>query len=78
MKYIVKRVIFFLITAWAAVTINFILPRLMPGNPAEVMIAKFQGRLNPQAINALEIASLSSLDGSRLVERIHHHLTLRD
>ncbi len=56
MKYIIKRIIFFLITAWAAVTINFILPRLMPGNPAEVMIAKFQGRLNPQAINALEIA----------------------
>ncbi|MGC8544491.1 ABC transporter permease [Athalassotoga sp.] len=56
MKYILKRVMFFLITAWAAVTINFILPRLMPGNPAEVMIAKFQGRLNPQAISALEIA----------------------
>ena len=56
MRYIVKRVIFFLITAWAALTINFILPRLMPGNPAEVMIAKFRGRLNPQAISALEIA----------------------
>jgi peptide/nickel transport system permease protein len=56
MRYIIKRIIFFLITAWAAITINFILPRMMPGNPAEVMIAKFQGRLNPQAISALEIA----------------------
>ncbi len=55
-RYIAKRVIFFIITAWAALTINFILPRLMPGNPAEVMIAKFRGRLNPQAISALEIA----------------------
>jgi peptide/nickel transport system permease protein len=56
MKYILKRIIFFIITLWAAVTINFILPRMMPGNPAEVMIAKFQGRLNPQAISALEVA----------------------
>lgn len=55
MRYITKRIIFFLVTAWAALTMNFILPRLMPGNPAEVMIAKFQGRLNPQAIKALEI-----------------------
>lgn len=56
MKYILKRLTFFLITAWTALSINFILPRLMPGNPAEVMIAKFQGQLNPQAIKALEIA----------------------
>lgn len=56
MRYIVKKIIFFLVTAWAALTVNFVLPRLMPGNPAQVMIAKFQGRLNPQAINALQIA----------------------
>ncbi|MBE3575273.1 MAG: ABC transporter permease [Firmicutes bacterium] len=56
MKYVLRRVLFLLVTAWAALTINFILPRLMPGNPAEVMIAKFQGRLTPQAIHALEIA----------------------
>ena len=56
MKYILKRLIFFLVTAWTALSINFVLPRLMPGNPAEVMIAKVQGQLNPQDIRALEIA----------------------
>ena len=27
----------------AALTVNFFIPRLMPGNPAEAMMAKFQG-----------------------------------
>lgn len=56
MAVIVRRVEFFLVTLWAAVTINFILPRLMPGNPAEAMMAHFQGRLNPAALHALEVA----------------------
>lgn len=56
MKYILKRIILFLITAWAALTLNFFLPRLMPGNPAQVMIAKFQGRLSPESLSALEEA----------------------
>ncbi len=68
MRYISKRIIFFLITAWTALTMNFILPRLMPGNPAEVMIAKFQGRLNPQAIKALEIAFGINVHQSILIQ----------
>ena len=29
-----------LLTLWAAVTLNFLLPRLMPGTPADAAIAK--------------------------------------
>jgi len=54
--FIIRRLEFFLITLWAALTINFFLPRLMPGNPAEAMISNFHGRLNPQALHALEVA----------------------
>jgi peptide/nickel transport system permease protein len=54
--FIIRRLEFFLITLWAALTINFFLPRLMPGNPAEAMISSFHGRLNPQALHALEVA----------------------
>lgn len=56
MKYILRKLLLFLVTAWVTLTINFVLPRLMPGNPAEAMIAKFKSNLNPQAIHALEIA----------------------
>jgi len=56
MAYLVRRLLFFVITLWAALTINFFLPRLMPGNPAEAMLAKFHGRVNPHALGALEVA----------------------
>ena len=33
MKQIIRKILFYLFTAWAALTINFIVPRLMPGDP---------------------------------------------
>ena len=39
----------YLITAWAAISLNFLLPRIMPGSPIDALIAKFRGRLSPQA-----------------------------
>jgi peptide/nickel transport system permease protein len=56
MRYVVRRLGFFVVTLWACLTINFVLPRLMPGNPAEAMMARFKGRLSGQALNALDIA----------------------
>jgi peptide/nickel transport system permease protein len=56
MSVIIRRLEFFLITLWAAVTLNFLLPRLMPGNPAQAMMMRFHGRLNPSALRALEVA----------------------
>jgi peptide/nickel transport system permease protein len=44
------------ITLWAAITTNFLIPRLMPGNPALAMMARFHGHINPSALHALEIA----------------------
>ena len=54
MRYVLQRVGFLILSIWAAITINFVLPRMMPGNPAEVMFAKFQGRMTPMALKALE------------------------
>jgi peptide/nickel transport system permease protein len=56
MSYIVRRLEFFVITVWAALTINFILPRVMPGNPGEAMLVRFHGRVSPQAIKTIEVA----------------------
>ena len=55
MRYVLRRLGFFLFTLWAALTLNFMLPRLMPGNPALAMLAKFHGNLTPQSLNALDI-----------------------
>jgi len=56
MRFIVRRLVFFVVTLWAAVTLNFLIPRLMPGNPALAMMARYRGHVNPQALHALEVA----------------------
>lgn len=58
MSYIVRRIGFFLVTLWAALTFNFFLPRLMPGNPALAMLSRFEsrGHLGPQALHTIELA----------------------
>lgn len=53
MRFLIRRVIFYLITAWAAITMNFLIPRLMPGNPVEILLARFRGRLSPLATQSL-------------------------
>ena len=55
MRFALRRFGFFAVTLWAALTLNFLLPRLMPGNPALAMMSKFHGELSPQSLNALEI-----------------------
>jgi peptide/nickel transport system permease protein len=40
MRYVVRKGVLFLITLWAAITLNFALPRLMPGSPVDAALAK--------------------------------------
>ncbi len=56
MRYLIKRLGFYVLAAWAAVTMNFFLPRLMPGDPATVLFARFKGKLSPESIEALRAA----------------------
>ncbi|HXW79642.1 MAG TPA: ABC transporter permease [Acidimicrobiales bacterium] len=56
MRFVVRRLGFFIVTLWAAVTLNFLLPRLMPGNPALAMMAQYKGHISGQALKALEVA----------------------
>jgi peptide/nickel transport system permease protein len=53
LRFILRRLGFYLLAAWAALTLNFFLPRLMPGDPAAALFARFQGQLSPEALQAL-------------------------
>ena len=55
MRYFLNRLGFLLLSIWVAVTINFFLPRLMPGNPALLAASRYQGTLTPGALHALEL-----------------------
>ncbi|MFJ8919064.1 ABC transporter permease [Streptomyces sp. NPDC102415] len=54
MKYILQRFAFYAVTAWAAITINFLIPRLMPGDPVEALMSRYQGQLDTSAIASLQ------------------------
>jgi peptide/nickel transport system permease protein len=56
MRFVLRRLGFFVATLWAAVTLNFLIPRLMPGNAVIQMMSRFKGHVNPQAMHALEVA----------------------
>jgi peptide/nickel transport system permease protein len=54
MRYLARRAALFLVTLWAALTVNFVIPRVMPGNEAQAVLATFRN-VNPAALHALEV-----------------------
>jgi peptide/nickel transport system permease protein len=52
-RYVLRRLGLYFFAAWAALTLNFFLPRLMPGDPATALFARYRGRLSPEAMQAL-------------------------
>lgn len=63
MRFLLNRAGFYLLTAWAAITINFFLPRMMKGDPVSAYLLKNQGRVSPEAIDSLKV--LFGLDENR-------------
>ena len=56
MRYLLRRIGFYLVALWAAVTINFLVPRLAPGDPASIFMSRMRGHASPQMLRALEIS----------------------
>src|SRR5580692_1168400 len=40
MRYVTRKLGLFIITLWAAITLNFLLPRLMPGSPVDAALGR--------------------------------------
>lgn len=56
MRYIFGRLGFYLVAAWASLTLNFFLPRLMPGDPATRMLGRLAGKTTPEGLEAVRRA----------------------
>jgi peptide/nickel transport system permease protein len=67
MHYLLRRLGFYVVTAWAAITLNFFIPRLMPGNPVAIALSRFQGQISPQAAHS--IALLFGLSNKSLIDQ---------
>jgi peptide/nickel transport system permease protein len=55
-NHALRRLVFYVISAWASITLNFAIPRLMPGDPAAALVARFKGQMSPEALRALRHA----------------------
>ncbi len=56
MRLVTRRLGLYAVTAWVAVTVNFLLPRLMPGNPIQTLIGKLTGQVTPGEIRAIRLS----------------------
>ncbi|GAA1870834.1 ABC transporter permease [Myceligenerans crystallogenes] len=63
MRLLLQRAAFYLFTAWAAITINFFLPRMLKGDPVSAYLQKHQGEISPEAAAALR--TLFGLDTNK-------------
>ncbi|MFI5936559.1 ABC transporter permease [Actinoplanes sp. NPDC051494] len=55
MKYLLQRIAFYLFTAWAAITLNFFIPRMIPGDPVRSLLSRFQGQMSTDALDSLYV-----------------------
>ena len=53
MAFILRRLAFYLVAFIVAAAINFALPRLMPGNPVDIMFSQAEGRMPPEVRDRL-------------------------
>jgi peptide/nickel transport system permease protein len=77
MPFILRRLGFYVVAAWVALTVNFFLPRWVPGNAVQAIMSKFPS-LQPAAYHALEAllgvghaGSIWHQYGSYLVDVLH-------
>jgi peptide/nickel transport system permease protein len=51
-----RRLLLYIVTAWVAITANFLLPRMMPGNPIQTLIGKITNTVTPEEIRAIRLS----------------------
>ncbi len=72
MNYLLRKFGLLVFTLWIAATLNFILPRLVPGDPVGAMMAKYQGQLSPAAADALRLAYGLNDQGNIFMQYLHY------
>jgi len=53
-RFLGSRLLFYIAAFMVAVTFNFVLPRMMPGDPFEIMFAAAQGKIQPEQMAVLK------------------------
>jgi peptide/nickel transport system permease protein len=71
MRVLLRRLGFYLLAAWVALTVNFFLPRLVPGNPVATAIGHLTF-VNSQVVDAIKAQFGLGINESIWVQYIHY------
>jgi peptide/nickel transport system permease protein len=74
-RYLARKVGFYLIALWGALTLNFFLPRLIPGNPVEALLARMSQTGNPPPGEYKALQALLGVGGSNIGAQYVHYLS---
>ncbi|MFJ6569200.1 ABC transporter permease [Streptomyces sp. NPDC091292] len=61
-RFVLRRLGFYLVALWSAITLNFFLPRLMPGDPSAAIVDKLQ-RVSGQQLDPAALRSVQKIFG---------------
>jgi peptide/nickel transport system permease protein len=73
-RYFVRKLGFYLVALWGALTLNFFLPRLIPGNPVEALLARMSQTGNPPPGEYKALQALLGVGGSNIATQYVHYL----
>ncbi len=59
-RFILRRIGFYLIAFWVSITLNFLLPRFMPGDPISRMLSRSQDKMTAEQV--LQLQKLFGMD----------------
>jgi peptide/nickel transport system permease protein len=74
MRYFLRKIGFYLLALWGAITLNFLLPRLIPGNPVETLLARMSESGNPPPGEYKVLASVLGVGNGSLLSEYWHYL----
>ena len=72
MPTLIRRLLFYAVTAFVAISVNFFLPHMMPGNPVQAMLASAGPSLDHRSVAALE-AQFGVGTGQSLLAQYWHY-----
>jgi peptide/nickel transport system permease protein len=74
MRYFARKVGFYLLALWGALTLNFFLPRLAPGNPVDSLIARMSQNGAPPPGTRAALTRLLGLGGGNIFVQYGNYL----
>jgi peptide/nickel transport system permease protein len=63
-SFYARRVAFYIVTLWAAISLNFLLPRMLPGDPAAIMLGKLRRANGGRPLSEETIKSIHAILGT--------------